>query len=368
MDRRLPRRRLTAALVFTTLLSLLAISRSYDSSYTTERVHARALRQHVQRSSESTLVTLGGVEYGDLVDRSWDHAITSKHDLLERAPTTVQPASAEVYKRAEQKGNELICWMEDPSLAGDLATSKWTKWEQLKEWGWNGFKGGNPITTNWGGEDDPKIAELVGGESIYDQERGKQIRLYHSEEHAPETINGVTYKYPKTDAHLENNVYPEHGLILASFVFSPEYQIKTVGIQNWNEATDRAPRLQHLSDVWWLMWQKLTTEGAQRKGLRYVVQHSVVNPTTVAVLTSVMQKHAKLTNGKAPPGNGLVITRDMDGFAALLGTPSVSGVPFMLIQRHGELGKRSIKQITVWDEDPNRPYQPHVLIELEAAA
>ncbi|KXT17511.1 hypothetical protein AC579_3205 [Pseudocercospora musae] len=367
MDCWLSHRRLTAALALTTLLSLLAIARSYDSSYTTERVHARSLRQHVPRSSNSTLITPGGGGYVDLVDRSWGHDFTSKDVVLKRAPTTVQPASAEVYKKAEQKGNELICWMEDPLLAGDLATSKWTRWEQLKEWGWNGFNGGNPITTNWGGEDDPKIAGLVGGESIYDQERGKQIRLYHSEEHAPETINGATYKYPKTDAHLENNVYPEHGLILASFVFSPEYQIKTGGIKNWNQATDRTPRLQYLSDIWWLIWQKLTTEGAQRKGLRYVVQHSVVNPDTVAVLTSVMQKHTKLSNGKAPPGNGVVIKRDMDGFAALLGTPSVSGVPFMLIQRQGELGKRRIKQITGWSEDPNGPYQPHLLIELEAA-
>lgn len=161
-------------------------------------------------------------------------------------------------------------------------------------------------------------------------------------------------------------MYPEHGLILASYVWSPEYKISK-GIAGWNPATDRPPRLGHLSDVWWLMWQKLTTEGAQRKGLRYVVQHGVVNEITQAVLTSVMQKHTKLINGKAPPGKGVVIKRDMDGFAALLGTPSVSAVPFMLVQRQGELGKRRIKQITVWDEDPNGPYQPHMLIELEAA-
>lgn len=85
--------------------------------------------------------------------------------------------------------------MESPSQAGDLATSKWTKFEQLEDWGWSGF-GGQPIskaiTINYGGERDVGIRSLVGSQTP----NGKTVRLEHKKTRESVTEGGKTFDYP----------------------------------------------------------------------------------------------------------------------------------------------------------------------------
>ncbi|EME83844.1 uncharacterized protein MYCFIDRAFT_84146 [Pseudocercospora fijiensis CIRAD86] len=294
-------------------------------------------------------------------------ALVAKHALIRRAPKPIKPAGEEAYDKAEQKGKMLMCWMENPLLAGDLATSKWTKWEQLAEWGWTGPGGGsNPIGGNYGGEHDTLIADLLGDRNPREQDLSiaKTVRLYHKKEHAAETIDGVTYNYPPTDATYENNMYPKQGVIVADFNYGPKYQIDneaTPKRKDWNKATDRGPKLSQLSDVWWLIWDKITANDATlRKGLRYIVQHNVVNPDSHAILAKVLIDQKQISTGLAPGGTGVIVKREDEGFAALLGMNNVWGVPFLLIQRSGELGRKRIKQITVWSENT-----PNLIIELE---
>ncbi|KAF7188828.1 hypothetical protein HII31_09751 [Pseudocercospora fuligena] len=351
---------------------LLIISLSYEHLGNTERLHARSLWQHVPAQSEKSLLAPSIIE-DELINGSRSAALAARNALIRRAPKPIKAASQEAYEKAEQKGKTLMCWMENPSLAGDLATSKWTKWEQIAEWGWVGPGGSsNPIGGNYGGERDSLIADLLGGRSSRDQDLSiaKTVRLYHKKEHAAQTIGDVTYNYPPTDATYENNFYPQQGVIVGDFNYGPKYQIAieaTSKGKEWNKATDRGPDLGQLSDVWALTWLKLTgDDSALRKGLRYVVQHNVVNPDSNAILAKVLIDQKSIATGLAPGGAGVVVKREDEGFAALLGMNNVWGVPFMLIQRSGDLGRKRIKQITTWNEHTEATYyQPNLIIELE---
>lgn len=77
--------------------------------------------------------------------------------LVERSAKNIRSASDDEYKAANEKGQLLICYMRDPSSAGDLQYSKYDQWEELKEWGWV-----ESTTTNYLGETAPGISELVG--------------------------------------------------------------------------------------------------------------------------------------------------------------------------------------------------------------
>lgn len=57
----------------------------------------------------------------------------------------------------------------------------------------------------------------------------------------------------------------------------------------------------------------------------------------------------------------------MEGFAPILGINSIWGVPFFLIQHHGddELGRLEVKKITVWRESMLPTfYQPNAYVEI----
>lgn len=56
----------------------------------------------------------------------------------------------------------------------------------------------------------------------------------------------------------------------------------------------------------------------------------------------------------------------MDGFVALLGTQSLWGIPWMLIQHHGsdQLTQLDVKSITATMQTITTYYQPNLILEL----
>lgn len=96
----------------------------------------------------------------------------------------------------------------------------------------------------------------------------------------------------------------------------------------WNAAVDKPPGLCQWSDVLWLGWVHYTTP-EQLSKLRHIAQRNVVSTSTQQVLARVLRKHwpdhETCKTGKAPAWPGKVITPDMEGFAALLGTNSLWG-------------------------------------------
>lgn len=72
--------------------------------------------------------------------------------------------------------------------------------------------------------------------------------------------------------------------------------------------------------------------------------------------------------GQAPLWPGKVFTPDMEEFAPLLGIPSIWGIPFFLIQHHGddELGRLEVKKITLFVDIIASYYQPNAIVEVGA--
>lgn len=68
---------------------------------------------------------------------------------------------------------------------------------------------------------------------------------------------------------------------------------------------------------------------------------------------------------EAPTWPGMVLREGDEGFAALVGSPNVAGLCWLLIQHQGEeqLGKKTVKSVRVWKDDTGS-YAPHILIEV----
>lgn len=130
------------------------------------------------------------------------------------------------------------------------------------------------------------------------------------------------------------------------------------------------PELSRLSDIWWLLWTKICSlSETDPRDLRYIIQKSVINESTQTVLARVLQHwwpaEPEISQGRAPRWPGKLITRDMAGFDALLGTENIWGVPYLLVQRCAVLGRREIKCIRVYNPDPRTSYyEVNMIVEI----
>lgn len=120
-------------------------------------------------------------------------------DIFKR--TDVSSASDEDYKTAATKGQLLICWMKDPSLAGDQASSKWNDWADIAKWGWV-----DSTTTNWLGESAPGIKDLVpSSKDLTSADKKFQIKhLKDSPDQSVQNPDGTvqTWHYPVCSLQL----------------------------------------------------------------------------------------------------------------------------------------------------------------------
>ncbi|CAK1364382.1 unnamed protein product [Cercospora beticola] len=294
-------------------------------------------------------------------------------EILEtRAPgnTIVRPASEEVCAKAWNKGYTLMCWMQNPQMAGAQAFSPFTRFEQLADWGWTG-QGGQPIHIggNWGTYADPGLMALLG-HPMYGQSTGHEIRIYHTQARGPIVVGGRQITYPATMASYDNIFVADKGVIIAASNWGPASKLAE-GITGWDYNANRLPDLRQLSDIWWLLWEKVCSQQRVRPSeLRYIVSKDTVNQETNEIFARILQMYwpndEGIARGIAPKWPGKRITKEMDGFPTLVGTPSVWGAAYMLIQRAGTMGRKEIKSITVWNENENVQhfYQPSIMIEV----
>ncbi|KAF2207055.1 hypothetical protein CERZMDRAFT_102752 [Cercospora zeae-maydis SCOH1-5] len=310
-----------------------------------------------------------------LLDPDLHITVNGLHAFEPRAPKglVIKPATDAEYNKARIKGHTLMSWMRDPTLAGTQAGSKITRFEQLTESGWTGYGGSQiRIAPNYAGYDDPGLIALLGpaGDT---QSRGHKALIQHVEAKGPVQMDGKTYKHPATNANYDNVFNVEKGVIVAEYNWGPKYQVEDGNVKGWNPQTDLLPVTHQLSDVWWLFWARICAqENASPSRLRYIVSHNTVNYPTQQIFARVLQIHwkgeAEVDRGQARGWPGKLITNDMEGFVALIGTPSIWASAYMLIQRSGVMGKKQIKSIRVWNSYPDKAifYQPSITIELES--
>lgn len=167
------------------------------------------------------------------------------------------------------------------------------------------------------------------------------------------------YTLQPTDAVFYNIYW--NNILLAQDNKSPEYNIQHGKTRaTFTKDTPKIPQTPW-SDVVSLNYAKLSS--AKMKDLRFVLRRVITNDVTINILKKIM-KAKGYKDGKAPEAPGVVINAETDGWYLLLASPNVSGVCWLLLQHQAELGGKTIKSITAFNEFEKGDYTPSMVIEL----
>ena len=159
--------------------------------------------------------------------------------------------------------------------------------------------------------------------------------------------------------------WPDKGVIVGNLNEGPQYKVNTESTpkdfdgQPWDKSADKIPQLSQWSDIVYLTWKQVTSE-EQRPKLQAICRRAISNSETKNMLARVLQKNFKKDpvagTGRAPKWPEFKkITPDMYGFNALLYTPNIRGIVWLLIQHHDLIGKKTIESITVSPKQSCRP-------------
>lgn len=106
--------------------------------------------------------------------------------------------------------------------------------------------------------------------------------------------------------------------------------------------------LQHWSDIIFLAWEHLQVDRSpDHQPLNYVLRETVTNDATKETLEAAL-KASSVLSGRPGQWPGYLFLPGSRGFEAMLSTPNVSGVCWLLIQHKVQWGERSIKSIRAW--------------------
>ena len=159
-----------------------------------------------------------------------------------------------------------------------------------------------------------------------------------------------------TDALYANVFFPEKGVILAEVNESPQYKVimdQTSMGKGWDKTIHRIPDLCRWSDIVYLTWKHVCGNDPEKiKNLRAIVRQNITNPVTKNMLAHVLKMHFPKDEpvGRAPEWpERRKITPDMEGFNAMLSTPNIRGIVWLLVQhrKKGFAGKKIISSLTV---------------------
>lgn len=167
-----------------------------------------------------------------------------------------------------------------------------------------------------------------------------------------------------TNAKFTNVLYtndPSGGIILANDNYGPDHQINSGKAPLFQQDSLMVP-LRQWSDIAFLSWKSLTGP-RERRHLRFVLRRTIKNDLAVDVLKHIAKRQG-LTNGRVPYGNAMAVEPNTDGWLALLASPNVSGVCWLLIQHQADLGQKKIKNIQVVNEYKVGIYAPTMIIEI----
>ncbi|KAK3707570.1 hypothetical protein LTR37_012065 [Vermiconidia calcicola] len=232
----------------------------------------------------------------------YEQDVQKVRNIVKRVPDFTFP-SKETFEEYKRKGFFLVSYMEDPKCAWEKAKTKFDNVVQLAKWGW----------VNQIAEDDRSVdfsREHVV-DDIVGTTKGLDFEWRHTRAGRDGNVpNEITYQ--PTDATYDNIFWPDKGVIVSNINQGPDHMVKTG------------------------MTPKQTKEGLECDP----------NP------------------GRAPEWPRMRrITPLMPGSNALLYTPNVRGVVWLLVQHHTTFGKTQIKSITAY-HDNRFGYAPNLDIEI----
>ncbi|KAL1856561.1 hypothetical protein Plec18170_003529 [Paecilomyces lecythidis] len=152
-------------------------------------------------------------------------------------------------------------------------------------------------------------------------------------------VNVDGEEYPSTGAGYDSIYNVQDGMITAHSSHSPE---------NRSPDAKRYPKLKKWSDVTFLQWQHVAQGNVQN--LNHIFQEGITNPETKAALARALGKPEDFDDWgqyRRPPA-WRSFYPGSDEYNALLYTPNLRGVSWLLIQHKQQLGRRKISKITLF--------------------
>ncbi|KJX96031.1 hypothetical protein TI39_contig844g00038 [Zymoseptoria brevis] len=280
-----------------------------------------------------------------------DSNLTSVPPIFNKTPLDVE--------NEKKKGETLLCYLDDPLLAGPLAVSRWTDYASMEEWGWQGHE----TRQRWAYMS--FASDIVPGLGVPELLLpASNVEWYHWHERV---IDGTTY--PITNGQYINVYWPDYGILMANDNAGPAYQVeKARGSQiPWEDENGHPlplPELRQWSDVNYLTWKHLTND-VQRRGLKWIFQRGIINKDTQAAIEKITTYHN--VGDKAPEWPGLDLTPGSFGFEMILASPNLRGVMWLLIQHQADLGKKKILRVRMWRAGRGM-YAPNLVVELGDAS
>ncbi|KAK3715708.1 hypothetical protein LTR37_006933 [Vermiconidia calcicola] len=307
---------------------------------------AHARRDLGTSSSPVTATSSINSEYNSGYDSTTSSSNASSqpsHRLFPRVVSTPEEVKAD-WEACSRKGCELYQLLQ----AETAAASKWTDWDDLKNYGYQ-------RTENFNIKENPYVADALyrpvsGGGCGAPEEIGPpqcMVKQDHIRDYTEATYTnkeGEEESYERTFAYYENNFYPDQGIIVATDNFGPVQRLKAVGKTLEGEIVP----LRQWSDIVFLEWQHQTTAGQQRRGIKFVVHSNIINTRTKNVIFKALEDDGDSPIPPAfPPGKEYPM--DSKQGKAILGTPNGNGVAWFLIQHKAELGHKTIESVVVFD-------------------
>nr|OQO22905.1 hypothetical protein B0A51_08457 [Rachicladosporium sp. CCFEE 5018] len=265
------------------------------------------------------------------------------------------------YQDYTSKGQRLLCNFDDPE--GGLQTT-WTDPAAIESWGWT--KSPSFVRSGISARAE-KLQDFFKkhGFNMQNSPQGNNLEVQYKHDRTT-THDGV--QYPATGGEFTDTYNVKDGVLIASVNFGPLQASKGWRGQNAQFPLGGAiTKFKNWSDGIYLTCN-----------LKFVIRQSVVNENTLSVIASAM-KSTGHSDHVPPAYPGTTFTRSttdatmQTAFEALVGTPNVSGIVWLLVQHWEAMGKKTIKSITVMDAtNPMMAhldtFQAHIIVELAPAS
>ncbi|KAK3081487.1 hypothetical protein LTS18_006241 [Coniosporium uncinatum] len=306
-----------------------------------------------------------------------------RHHLIKRALT---------WETAKRDGADLMCLMDMSKADAEAklqaldpkyhASSPFKDFSDLRRWGWTEERDST-------GEAQRPLTYITScmramrfSTNLY--EDVDHIAWEHTQKWAKSDASDPADPAQRTESATGSmyNAYhnPAQHVIYGYNALSPRFATRHFG-----HPEDSIPDLNQWSDVTFISWQascyRKTSDPYCASKLQYLLRLYIVNDDTTEIMKMAVKTAFGINWHKDPKlpawtENPPVFRRDSEGaelaaFQALLGTPNTKCICWMLIQRKTELGRKRIKQVTVFKQDgePMVPDDfgiwPYQLVELE---
>ncbi|KAJ5584594.1 uncharacterized protein N7459_004394 [Penicillium hispanicum] len=233
------------------------------------------------------------------------------------------------WNNAVQRGNDWVLAMKSSAAKarvylkpGVPVTSSFTHYDALEEWGWT------QDHSSYNPNEDSDLDTIFSDLKI-NKANNQEIGWLQSEEFGDDV--------DPTDAYYWSVYNIVDGAIVAESTLSPHE----------TACGGPTPDLQTWSDVTFLQWQQLFVSAGSTSSisnLNYIIQHNVINPTTLDYIRRALGKPAGFDDWSQIK-DGKSWDWGKDEFKALLTTPNGRGAFWFLVQHKPQLGIRAVTEI-----------------------